>query len=305
MDQWILASSTLFTRDLLQVKCEGTEPSHLSKWAVKSLSKRQSIKMTKLWFLVWMIAVLAAGPVGAKRTSSNGSSNKLTADDFLVTGLEEIEPAFATFQGQMHAGLLSITENIEEDNGKLMFWMFEPDKPKVDDSLVIWMNGGPGCSSFHAGLFLEMAPVTVPLQPAGSFGQQEFVQKEFNEYAWTNVTTVMYVEQPVGTGFSYGADPPEDEQALSQDFYNFLQNFNSVFPEHAKKRLYLVGESVRTIERERMRDLCGVLFYCASQNVSLMHSHLFFSDLSVCRVLRSFDCSLHLLEEQGQVQQAH
>lgn len=72
------------------------------------------------------------------------TDSKITADDFLVTGLEEVDPTFATFPGQMHAGLVSITPDINADDGKLMFWLFEPDSPKVDDSLVIWFNGGPG-----------------------------------------------------------------------------------------------------------------------------------------------------------------
>jgi hypothetical protein len=102
---------------------------------------------------------------------------------------------------------------------------------------------GPGCSSFHAGMFLEMGPVTTPLQPAGSFGQPADAPHGFNAYAWSNVTTLMYVEQPVGTGFSYGGAAPDDEEGVSRDFYNFLQNFYTIFPEHRQKRLYLVGES--------------------------------------------------------------
>ena len=91
-----------------------------------------------------------------------------------------------------------------------------------------------------------MGPVTTPLQPAGSFGQTNEEPRHYNKYAWTHVTSVMYVEQPVGTGFSYGKDPPLEEQSLSEDFYHFIQNFNAIFPQHAKKRLYLVGESVST-----------------------------------------------------------
>lgn len=171
------------------------------------------------------------------------ADSKITADDFLVEGLGEIDPVFDTFDGKMYAGLISITPDINADDGKLMFWLFEPKHPLVDDSLVLWQNGGPGCSSLHAGNFLEMGPITTPLQPAGSFGQPNDAPRGFNEYAWTNVTTMLYVEQPVGTGFSYGADPPTDEEGVSTDFYYFLVNFFEIFPQQASKRLYLVGES--------------------------------------------------------------
>ena len=74
-------------------------------------------------------------------SSSGSGSSGIAADDFLVTGLEEIDPAFGEFDGTMHAGLISITPDIHEDKGKLMFWLFTPHQPKVDDSLVIWFNG--------------------------------------------------------------------------------------------------------------------------------------------------------------------
>ena len=187
-----------------------------------------------------------------------------TADDFLVSGLEQVEPAFGEFEGDMYAGLISINrqndsinsrnsnasinhKDDDEDDGKLMFWLFDPDHPTVDDALVIWFNGGPGCSSLDAGLFFETGPVTVPLQPAGSFGEPANPPFGYNPYAWTNATAIMYMEQPVGTGFSVlgaaEADPPEDEAGVAADFYNFLLNFYDLFPHYRSKRLYLVGES--------------------------------------------------------------
>lgn len=53
----------------------------------------------------------------------------------------------------------------------------------------------------------------------------------------------MFVEQPVGVGYSYGGTPPQNETDVSRDFYGFLQNFFTVFPGMRQKRLFLVGES--------------------------------------------------------------
>jgi carboxypeptidase C (cathepsin A) len=60
--------------------------------------------------------------------------------------------------------------------------------------------------------------------------------------AWTRATNMLFVEQPAGTGFSWGPTP-QTEQDLSMDFYNFLINFYKVFPHYQTKRLYLFGES--------------------------------------------------------------
>lgn len=84
----------------------------------------------------------------------------LTRDDYRVIGLEEIEPAFTSFHGNMYAGLIPTTllselynlmdgddESINGKNaidispGKLMFWLYEPYESTYTDTIVTWMNG--------------------------------------------------------------------------------------------------------------------------------------------------------------------
>lgn len=80
------------------------------------------------------------------------SAVTLTRDEYLVRGLDKLEPAFKLFDGSMYAGLIPTTslselENVDDSPGKLMFWLFDPIKPSHDDTIVIWMNGGPGLSN--------------------------------------------------------------------------------------------------------------------------------------------------------------
>lgn len=76
-------------------------------------------------------------------TSKKHSHQALpNASDLRVRGLEDVEPAFGLFEGEMYAGLLPMDN--DDRTGNLMFWLFAPEKPSDTDSLVIWLNGGPG-----------------------------------------------------------------------------------------------------------------------------------------------------------------
>jgi pimeloyl-ACP methyl ester carboxylesterase len=164
-----------------------------------------------------------------------------TPNDFLVEGLEEVEPAYKEFAGSMYAGLLP--SNNHGRVGEMMFWLFEPKEQLVPDSIVIWLNGGPGCSSFNCGVLMEHSPVTQPLHAAGYCCLQPSPKLSVNEHAWTRATTVLYIEQPIGTGFSYGYPFPENEHDVSKDIYAFLQNFFKVFDHMKAYSFYVMGES--------------------------------------------------------------
>ena len=161
---------------------------------------------------------------------------------FRVHGLEEIEPAFASFQGKMYAGLLPF--HLEGDNkeGEFMFWLFEPDEVEVDNSLSIYLSGGPGCSSIGTGNFFGTGPIGVPHFPAGMVDPTpQDASLVPNPDAWTKATYMLYVEQPASTGFSYGP-LPNTEEDVARDMYNFLINFFNTF-QHLKDRdLFLWGK---------------------------------------------------------------
>jgi Serine carboxypeptidase len=65
----------------------------------------------------------------------------------------------------------------------------------------------------------------------------------YNNHTWARSTTLLFVEQPVGAGFSYGNKFPDNEFDVSKDLDAFLQNFYRVFPHLAPKDFFVMGES--------------------------------------------------------------
>ncbi|CAA7020795.1 unnamed protein product [Microthlaspi erraticum] len=128
---------------------------------------------------------------------------------------------------------------VDESNGRAMFyWFFEAmDLPK-EKPLVLWLNGGPGCSSVGYGATQEIGPFLVDTNENGL---------KFNPYAWNKEANMLFLESPVGVGFSY-SNTTSDYQKLDDDFtardaYTFLRNWFEKFPEHKDNTFYIAGES--------------------------------------------------------------
>jgi len=129
-----------------------------------------------------------------------------------------------------HYGYINIDAS---HNANLFYWMFESQSSPSTDPVVLWMTGGPGCSS-ELALFFENGPYTVDAN--GNL--------HVNPYSWNKFTNLIYIDQPVGTGFSYAdSDYIHDEKAVATEMYAFLQGFFKQFPQYTKQDFYIVGES--------------------------------------------------------------
>ncbi|KAN0088673.1 Alpha/Beta hydrolase fold [Tylopilus felleus] len=123
-------------------------------------------------------------------------------------------------------------------NDTLFFWAFESKNGSFtansDKPWGIWLNGGPGSSSL-VGLLFENGPIHI----SSDYSLFE------NQYAWTNVADYVWVDQPVGTGFSTADSNGYvfDEDQMAADFMGFLENLVKVFPNLATRPLHLTGES--------------------------------------------------------------
>nr|GMD12550.1 serine carboxypeptidase-like [Ipomoea batatas] len=116
-----------------------------------------------------------------------------------------------------------------------MFYFFFESRTNKKDPVVIWLTGGPGCSS-ELALFYENGP----------FHIANNMSLIWNDYGWDKISNLIYVDQPTGTGFSYSSDEDDlrhDENGVSNDLYDFLQAFFKEHPEYVQNDFFITGES--------------------------------------------------------------
>lgn len=165
-------------------------------------------------------------------TNENDEDRLPKPDDHLVTDLPYLsKPSFPT---KHYAGHLPASP---DDDKKLFYWLFEPNTnsgyghPTIDESkipLVIWLNGGPGCSSMD-GLFLENGPFRLTKPSTSAIDDWKI---DINPYSWHNAPAyVMYIDQPVGTGLSFTKKKKfcRNDLEVNIDFSYFLQSFFHVY----------------------------------------------------------------------------
>ncbi|KAL2321881.1 hypothetical protein Fmac_026260 [Flemingia macrophylla] len=123
--------------------------------------------------------------------------------------------------------------------GRELFYYFveSPYNPSTKP-LVLWLNGGPGCSSLGYGAFEELGPFRI-----NSDGKTLYR----NKYSWNEVANVLFLESPAGVGFSYSNTTSDYEKAgdksTAKDAYVFLINWLERFPQYKNRDFYITGES--------------------------------------------------------------
>lgn len=120
-----------------------------------------------------------------------------------------------------------------DTRGSLFFWLFNSRANPSTDPLVVWLTGGPGCSS-EVALFVENGPFKI---------NSDNKTLKINPYSWNNNANILYVDQPIGTGFSTGDKLDTNEDEIAADFFTFLEEFLVQFPQFKGRDFYITGES--------------------------------------------------------------
>ncbi|XP_019451019.1 PREDICTED: serine carboxypeptidase-like 34 isoform X1 [Lupinus angustifolius] len=145
-------------------------------------------------------------------------------------------PGQPTVKFKQYAGYVTVNKT----HGRALFyWFFESTEKSQDKPLLLWLNGGQGCSSVGYGEAEELGPF---------FPQKSNHPKlKLNPYSWNKATNLLFVESPVGVGFSYtntSSDINElGDTITAKDSHNFVINWFKRFPQFRSHEFYIAGES--------------------------------------------------------------
>ncbi|KAK4340263.1 hypothetical protein RND71_041725 [Anisodus tanguticus] len=119
----------------------------------------------------------------------------------------------------------------------LFYYLAESSIDPSTKPLVLWLNGGPGCSSFGNGGMAELGPFRV---------NKDGKTLWLNPFAWNNAANVLFLESPAGVGFSYSntsSDYVTGDEKTRKDSFTFLVNWMERFPEYKHRDFFIIGES--------------------------------------------------------------
>lgn len=177
--------------------------------------------------LLATLTVLAV--VNGKRTWMSPKLNEKVKGE-----ITENDPTGLCDTVKSKAGYFKITGS---KNKNYFYWYFEARNNPETAPTILWMTGGPGCSSGIA-LFKENGPCKID--------PNHDDQTLKNTYGWNTNANIVYIDQPAGVGFSYGdtSDADHDEAEVAEDMYNFLHEFSEANNNLLKTNDFFVfGES--------------------------------------------------------------
>lgn len=186
-------------------------------------------------FLVLGFIISSSSPslVLASRDVKNNAKNseEQARESDRVTSL----PGQPPVSFQHYAGYVKIRE---KDEKALFYWFFEAQENPSTKPLVLWLNGGPGCSSIAYGAAQELGPFLL---------RDKDSKITLNKFSWNKAANILFLEAPVGVGFSYtnkSSDLKElGDRVTADDSHAFLLQWFKRFPSFKSHDFYITGES--------------------------------------------------------------
>ncbi|CAN0905748.1 Serine carboxypeptidase-like 17 [Linum grandiflorum] len=129
----------------------------------------------------------------------------------------------------------------ESEQVQLFYYFVKSENNPEEDPVLLWLTGGPGCSAFSA-LAYEIGPIYFEVKEYNG----SLPSLVLNPNSWTHVASIIFLDMPVGTGFSYATT---DEASQSGDFLQiqqadqFFRKWLIEHPEFISNQVYVGGDS--------------------------------------------------------------
>ncbi|XP_059654701.1 serine carboxypeptidase-like 17 [Cornus florida] len=148
-------------------------------------------------------------------------------------------PGFnGTLPSKLETGYVGVGEL---DDVQLFYIFVESQRNPERDPLMLWLTGGPGCSTLSA-FFYESGPLIFDIVNY----KGGLPALTLNEYSWTKGLNIIYLDAPVGSGFSYSTSQEGyymDDYQSSAQTYEFLRKWLKDHPQFLLHNLYIGGDS--------------------------------------------------------------
>ncbi|KAK9058308.1 hypothetical protein SSX86_023149 [Deinandra increscens subsp. villosa] len=138
---------------------------------------------------------------------------------------------------QLETGYVGIGEKEEV---QLFYYFVESTRNPEKDPLIFYIPGGPGASGL-----LPLLEQTGPLHL-----NSDNLTFTLTPDAWTQVASIIYMDMPVGTGFSYSETKEgwtSSDTILATQSNEFLKKFLRDHPKFSRNPLYISGSSYNGI----------------------------------------------------------
>ncbi|XP_057965128.1 serine carboxypeptidase 2-like [Malania oleifera] len=163
-------------------------------------------------------------------------------EDDLIIDLPGMPSAGVTFK--QYAGYVTV----DELKGRSLFYYFvEAIHDPSSKPLILWLNGGPGCSSFGVGAMGDWSIIIwggwtkLSSRPANPVSKAPWLG------GGKRVANVLFVESPAGVGFSYSNTTSDynlsGDKRTAEDTYTFLMRWFKRYPLYKNRDFYIMGES--------------------------------------------------------------
>ncbi|XP_022846112.1 serine carboxypeptidase-like 7 isoform X2 [Olea europaea var. sylvestris] len=152
--------------------------------------------------------------------------------------IETLPGYSGTLPVKLETGYIDVGETEEV---QIFYYFIESEGNPKTDPILLWLTGGPGCSAL-SGLFYEIGPLA--FDDVDFDGSLPSIHQ--NPYSWTKVANIIFIDWPVGTGFSYANTSKgysSSDTKSAKDNYTFLRKWLSNHPMFMKNRLYIAGDS--------------------------------------------------------------